>query len=113
MGEIHLAGLVRICLHQHRHLHVSQCDDRAILVAEVGKRKNDTIVLPFMLGQEGCESPALLRRLNRVIACARALHYERLMAVGLQNSLEIPDCGRYKLTREESPVSKIYRKPHI
>ena len=80
MGEVHLADLVRIGLHQNRHARILQRDDRAVLVGEDGHGEDYAVILALMLLQPVGIELALGAGLNAAEAGQLRVHHDVVVA---------------------------------
>ena len=80
MGEVHLADLVRIGLHQNRHARVLQRDDCAVLVGEDGHGEDHAVVLALVLLQPLGVQLALGAGLHASVAGQLRVHHDVVVA---------------------------------
>ena len=111
VGKVHLADLVGIGLHQHRHVHVAQRGLDAVFVAKVGKRDDHAVILAVMLVQEAVILHALLRGLHRAEAGEGFVHHKQADVLLCGRLRHFPARVAEKLAGEKSPVR--YQKRHL
>ena len=105
--EVHLTDLVWICLNKTGLARIAKCGNRAVLVAEVGKGQNNSVILALVGCKPLCVLPPLLAGLHGSVA-GHILWRDDVIVSRIGNRLfHLLASTRNKTFGEEASVSEI------
>lgn len=113
VGKVHLADLVRVCLHEDGNASVLEGGDGPILVGEDGHGEDHAVILALMLLQPLGVQQALVPGLHAAVAGELLVHHD-VAVPGIGDGLDHVVPGAVdQFPGHEAAVAESQRKCHL